>query len=142
MTQAKSGDQVRVHYTGKFENGDVFDSSVGGESLQFTIGAGQLIPGFDHAVVGMTPGETKTVLIAAEHAYGPYKDELVVTVERKNLPAHITPEIGRRYRVRQPSGTDVVVTVTALSEGSVTMDANHALAGKDLTFEIQLVEIV
>jgi peptidylprolyl isomerase len=141
MAQVKAGDQVRVHYTGKFENGTVFDSSVGGESLQFTVGAGQMIVGFDRAVVGMELGETKTVLIPADEGYGPRKEELVVTVERKNLPSHITPEVGRRYRVRQQSGTNVVVTVTALSEVSVTLDANHELAGKNLTFEIQLVEI-
>jgi peptidylprolyl isomerase len=142
VAQAKDGDQVRVHYTGKFTDGKVFDSSVGGESLQFTVGAGQLIAGFDSAVVGMQPGESKTVLIPALDAYGLYKDELVFTVERQTLPSQVTPAIGQRYQIRQEDGSAAVVIVTAVSDTSVTLDGNHELAGKDLSFEIQLVEIL
>jgi len=142
MAQAKSGDNVRVHYTGRFEDGKVFDSSVGGDSLQVTIGAGQLIAGFDRAVMGMQPGDTKTVFIPADDAYGPYKDELVFTVERDTLPSHVTPEVGHRYQIRQQDGSAAVVVVAAVSDTNVTLDGNHELAGKDLTFEIQLVAIV
>jgi len=142
MAQAKNGDQVRVHYTGKFTDGQVFDSSVGGDSLQFTVGAGQLIAGFDRAVVGMQPGDTKTVLIPAVDAYGPYKNELVFTMERATLPSHVTPEVGQRYQIRQENGAVAVVVVTAVSATEVTVDGNHELAGKDLSFEIQLVEIL
>lgn len=142
MAQAKTGDQVRVHYTGKHTDGQVFDSSVGGDTLQFTVGAGQLIAGFDHAVMGMQPGDTKTVLIPAVDAYGLYKNELVFTVERTSIPSHVTPEVGHRYQIRQQDGTAAVVVVMAVSETNVTLDGNHELAGKDLSFEIQLVEIL
>ena len=142
MAQAKTGDQVRVHYTGKLVDGQVFDSSVGGDTLQFTVGAGQLIAGFDQAVVGLQPGETKTVLIPAVDAYGPYKNELVFAVERETLPSHVTPEVGHRYQIRQQDGAAAVVVVTAVSATNVTLDGNHELAGKDLAFEIQLVEIL
>jgi peptidylprolyl isomerase len=142
MAQAKTGDQIRVHYTGKFTDGHVFDSSVGGDSLQFTVGAGQLIAGFDRAVIGMQPGDTKTVLIPAVDAYGPYKNELVFTVERETIPSHVTPEVGHRYQIRKEDGAAAVVTVTAVSGTHVTLDGNHELAGKDLSFEIQLVEIL
>ncbi len=142
MAQAKTGDQIRVHYTGKFTDGHVFDSSVGGDSLQFTVGAGQLIAGFDRAVIGMQPGDTKTVLIPAVDAYGLYKDELIFTVERQTLPSHVAPEVGHRYQIRQEDGAAAVVTVTAVSGTHVTLDGNHELAGKDLSFEIQLVEIL
>src|SRR5262245_15020014 len=119
MAQAKNGDQVRVHYTGKFTDGQVFDSSVGGDSLQFTVGAGQLIAGFDRAVVGMQPGDTKTVLIPVVDAYGPYKNELVFTMERATLPSHVTPEVGQRYQIRQENGAVAVVVVTAVSATEV-----------------------
>lgn len=142
MAQAKDGDNVRVHYTGKLTDGHVFDSSVGGDTLQFTIGTGQLIAGFDRAVVGMQPGDTKTVLIPAVEAYGPYKNELVFSVGRDTIPSHVTPEVGHRYQIRQQDGAAAVVVVTAVSDTNVTLDGNHELAGKDLSFEIQLVEIL
>lgn len=142
MAQAKDGDNVRVHYTGKLTDGTVFDSSVGGESLQFTIGSGQLIAGFDRAVVGMQPGEAKTVLIPAVDAYGLRNNELMFTVGRDSLPSHVTPEVGHRYQIRQQDGASAVVVVTAVSATDITLDGNHELAGKDLSFEIQLVEIL
>jgi peptidylprolyl isomerase len=142
MAQAKDGDNVRVHYTGKLTDGKVFDSSVGGDTLQFTVGAGQLIAGFDRAVIGMQPGDSKTVLISATDAYGAYKDELVFSVGRDTIPSHVSPEVGHRYQIRQQDGSAAVVVVTAVSATDVTLDGNHELAGKDLSFEIQLVEIL
>lgn len=142
MAQAKNGDSVRVHYTGKFADGEVFDSSVGKDTLQFVIGAGQLIVGFDRAVVGMQPGEAKTVTFGPEEGYGVLQENLVFVVERHTLPAQLNPEVGQRYQIRQGDGSPLAVTVIAVSPESITLDGNHALAGKDLTFEIQLVEIL
>lgn len=142
MAQAKSGDSVRVHYTGKFSDGEVFDSSLGKDTLQFVIGAEQLIAGFDRAVVGMQPGETKTVTFGPEEGYGIQQDNLVFVVERQTLPPQLNPEVGQRYQIRQGDGSAMAVTVTAVSPENITLDANHPLAGRDLTFEIQLIEIL
>jgi peptidylprolyl isomerase len=142
MAQAKSGDSVRVHYTGKFADGVVFDSSVGKDSLQFVIGAGQLIAGFDRAVVGMQPGEARTVTFGPEEGYGVQQEHLVFVVERHTLPAQLNPEVGERYQIRQGDGSPLAVTVIAASPESITLDGNHPLAGRDLTFEIELVEIL
>ena len=141
MTQAKTGDTVNVHYTGRLDDGSVFDSSVGGEPLEFTLGANQVIPGFEQAVVGMELGETKTVKISCDDAYGPYNEGLVMDVDREQFPAHINPEVGQELRVRQGDNQVLRVTVTALSDDKVTLDANHPLAGHDLTFDIELVTI-
>ncbi len=142
MAEAKHGDTVKVHYTGKLEDGTVFDTSVDHDPLQFTIGEGQIIPGFEQAVVGMNPGESKTIKVTADDAYGLHHEEMVLVVDRNQLPADLNPEVGQQLQSRQPDGQTIVVTVTDVSESSVTLDANHPLAGKDLTFEIQLVEIV
>jgi FKBP-type peptidyl-prolyl cis-trans isomerase 2 len=142
MAQAKQGDNVRVHYTGTFTDGTIFDSSVQREPLQFILGAGQLIPGFEQAVIGMQPGEARTVIIVADDAYGPRKDTLVFMVDRNVMPAHVNPAVGQRFQIRQRDGATMVVMVTAVSESNITLDANHPLAGKDLTFEIQLLEIL
>ncbi len=142
MAQAKIGDTVKVHYTGKFGDGMVFDTSIDDEPLEFRIGESQVIPGFEEAVVGMNPGETKTVNIPVDKAYGPHRDDLVQVVDRKQLPANLKPEIGQPLEGRQPDGEIVVATVTDVTESHVTLDANHPLAGKSLTFEIQLIEIV
>ena len=139
--QAKDGDTVQVHYTLKLEDGTVFDTSIGGDPLQFTIGDGQLIPGFEQAVVGMSPGESKTVEIPADEAYGPYLEELVMVVDRDQLPEDLQPEVGQQLQISQPDGQTILVKVIDVSESSVTLDANHPLAGKDLTFDIELVEI-
>jgi FKBP-type peptidyl-prolyl cis-trans isomerase 2 len=141
MTQAKQGDSVKVHYTGKLDDGTVFDSSVGREPLEFTVGAGQLIAGFDEAVVGMAAGEQKTVRIAAEQAYGPHNPEMTLQVPRSDLPAEIQPELGMQLEASQEGGHSMVVTVVEVSDESVTFDANHPLAGKALTFEIEVVEL-
>jgi len=141
MTQAKYGDTVKVHYTGKLDDGTIFDSSFDSDPLEFTIGEGHVIQGFEQAVVGMDLNETKTVKIPVDKAYGPRRDDLIVVVNRSQLPADLKPEIGEQLEGRQPDGSIVVATVVDVSESSVTLDANHPLAGKDLTFDIQLVGI-
>ena len=141
MAQAKYGDTVKVHYTGKLEDGTIFDSSIDRDPLEFTLGEGRVIPGFEQAVVGMDLNETKTVKIPEGKAYGPHREELVAEVDRSQLPADLKPEIGQQLQGSQPDGQVVVATVTDVSESSVTLDANHPLAGKDLTFDIQLVAI-
>jgi peptidylprolyl isomerase len=142
MARAKPGDTVKVHYTGKLEDGTVFDTSTDSDPLQFTIGDGQIIPGFEQAVVGMNSGESKTIKVPVDEAYGPHREEMVLVVDRNQLPADLIPEVGQQLQSRQPDGQTIVVTVTDISESSVTVDANHPLAGKDLTFDIQLIEIV
>ena len=141
MAQAKNSDTVKVHYTGKLEDGSVFDSSINHDPLEFTIGEGQVIPGFEEAVLGMDLNETKTVTIPEDKAYGPYHKDLVAEVDRSQLPADLEPEIGQQLEGRQPDGQVIVATVIGVSESNVTLDANHPLAGKNLTFEIQLVAI-
>ncbi|MHC1585063.1 MAG: FKBP-type peptidyl-prolyl cis-trans isomerase [Candidatus Syntropharchaeia archaeon] len=142
MAQAKIGDTVKVHYTGKLEDGTVFDTSIDREPLQFTIGERQIIPGFEEAVVGMSPGESKTTKIPSDKAYGPHHRELVVVVNRSQFPENFEPVVGEQLEIRQPGGHPILVMVTEVSESTVTLDANHPLAGKDLTFEIELVEIL
>ncbi len=141
VTRVKNGDVVSVHYTGKLDDGTEFDSSIGGEPLQFTVGAGQMIPGFEQAVRGMKTGESKTVTIPSVEAYGPYQAGLVYVIDRAEFPADLEPQVGQRLPVSLTDGGQAIVTVTEVSDSTVTLDANHPLAGKDLTFEIQLVEI-
>ncbi len=141
MAQAKHGDTVKVHYTGKLDDGTVFDSSTNREPLEFTIGAGNIIPGFEKAVVGMAQGESKTEVIPIEQAYGPYMEEMVVTIDRQQMPAEIEPQVGQQLHIQQPDGQLLPVMVTDVSDSTVTLDANHPLAGENLTFDIQLVEI-
>jgi peptidylprolyl isomerase len=142
MAQAKTGDTVKVHYTGKLDDGTVFDTSSDREPLQFTIGQGQLIPDFEQAVVGMNPGESKTIQIPSENAYGPHHQEMVMEIDRSEFPENLEPEVDQRLQVSQSDGRTFPVTVTGVSESKVTLDANHPLAGKDLTFDVQLTEIV
>ena len=142
MAQAKTGDTVKVHYTGKLDDDTIFDTSVDREPLQFTIGEGQIIPDFEQAVVGMKPGETKTVQIPSDRAYGPHHEEMVMVVDRQEFPENLKPEVDQRLQVRQQDGQAFVVTVTAVTESKVTLDGNHPLAGRDLTIDIQLAEIV
>lgn len=140
MEQARSGDTVKVHYTGKLEDGTVFDSSRGRDPLEFQLGAGQVIPGFEEAVAGMKPGEEKSVTIPADEAYGPRRDEMVVKVDREQFPDHIEPQPGQQLQMVQ-NGQAMVVTVQDVSEENVILDANHPLAGKDLNFDLELVKI-
>ena len=141
MAQAKKGDSVKVHYTGTLGDGTVFDSSDGREPMEFTLGAGQVIPGFDQAVDGMAAGEKTKLTIPTDEAYGAVREEMVLTVPKSQFPEDVTPEVGQQFEVGQEQGQGVVVKVTEIAEDSVTLDANHPLAGKDLTFEIELVEI-
>ncbi len=149
MAQAKAGDTVKVHYTGRLEDGSVFDSSecrdeeCGCETgpLEFVIGAGQVIPGFEQAVTGMAVGETKTVTIPVAEAYGDRQDELVAQIPRSDLPPGMEPELGQQLEVTQEDGSTFPVLVIDVAEESITLDANHPLAGKDLTFDLKLVAI-
>ena len=141
--EAKQGSTVKVNYTGKFEDGTVFDStSMTNEPMEFTIGKNHVVPGFEKAVIGMKKGEKKTVKLPAKEAYGEYLSEKVTTVERGKLPSHITPEVGVPLQINLPSSSTIFVMVKKVTESNVTLDANHPLAGKDLTFDIELVEIV
>ena len=139
--RAETGDTVKVHYTGTLEDGTVFDTSVGGEPLAFTLGQGLVIPGFEEAVTGLKVGESKTVDIPAEQAYGEYRDDLILVVPREQLPEGLEVEVGQQLQVSQADGSYIVVTITEVSETTITVDANHRLAGQNLTFEIELVEI-
>jgi len=141
MTTAASGDTVRVHYTGKLDDGTVFDASEGRDPLAFQLGTGQVIPGFDQAVDGMRVGESKTVRIPAEEAYGARRDELLIEVPSEQLPDDLEVEVGTRLHMRGPDGGAVPVTVVDKRDAGVTLDANHPLAGQALTFELQLVGI-
>ncbi|NJO39126.1 MAG: peptidylprolyl isomerase [Cyanobacteria bacterium CRU_2_1] len=141
MTQAKQGDTVTVHYIGKLEDGTIFDSSDGREPLQFDIGSGNLIPGFEQAVVGMSPGESKTTKIPADEAYGPYYEERVLVVDREQIPPELPVDVGAELQIQQQEGLSIPVIVTEVTDSTITLDANHPLAGEDLTFEIQLVAI-
>lgn len=142
MAQAKQGDTVRVHYTGKLGDGTVFDTSRERHPLQFTIGKGAVIAGFEQAVVGMNTGESKTTTIPVDQAYGPRKDDMIVTVERSQLPPNVNPKVGQRLELTQMNDQTILVTVTAVTDTTMTLDANHPLAGKDLTFDLELVGIV
>ena len=142
MRKVEKGNTVRVHYTGKFENGGIFDTSVNRTPLEFIVGNGQVIKGFDEAVIGMKIGEKKTVNIPFEEAYGPHMDELVFTFEKQSLPENLNPEIGQKLQLVTGDGKRVNVTIIAVSETDITLDANHPLAGKNLVFEIELVEIL
>jgi FKBP-type peptidyl-prolyl cis-trans isomerase 2 len=139
--QAKKGDTVHVHYRGTLDDGTEFDSSEGSEPIVFTIGAGQVIPGFEDAIEGMNPGDKKTEKIESGNAYGERRDELVFTVSRDQMPEGTDIEVGDMLRVGFPDGSNAAVQVTAADDQSVTLDANHPLAGKNLTFELELVEI-
>ena len=142
MTLAAQGDTVKVHYTGTLDDGTIFDTSQGRDPLQFTIGKQEVIPGFEHAVQGMGLGESNTFDIPVDQAYGPRDERLVMQVPRQQIPQDIELAIDDRLQVRRADGKMSLVTVSALSETDVTLDANHPLAGQDLIFDIQLVEIV
>ena len=141
MAQAENGNVVKVHYTGKLKDGTVFDTSVDRDPLKFTIGEGQIIPGFEQAVIGMDTGESKTVTIPSDQAYGAHHEDLLLVVDRDQIPPHLTPETGQRLEIHQADGQTIPVTVAEVSDANITLDANHPLAGEDLIFDIQLVEI-
>ncbi len=139
--QQKNGDTVKVDLYGKFEDGTVFDSSAGRDPMEFTIGQGQVIPGFENAIVGMELGDAKTTTIQASDAYGEHNKELLLVVERNKLPQDLNPSVGEQLELRRPDGQAILVTIAEVSDASITLDANHPLAGKNLVFDIQLKEI-
>ncbi|WP_258104117.1 peptidylprolyl isomerase [Marinoscillum sp. MHG1-6] len=141
MSTAKANDVVKVHYTGTLVSGEVFDSSLQREPLQFTVGSGQMIKGFDEAVTGMELNEKKKVTIPCAEAYGEKNDQLIQAVPRTDLPADMQPEVGQTLVATNPNGQQTHVLVVDVDPESITIDANHPLAGQDLVFEIELVEI-
>ncbi|MFV2051544.1 FKBP-type peptidyl-prolyl cis-trans isomerase [Aliiroseovarius sp. YM-037] len=141
MTQVKSGDTVRIHYTGTLADGTTFDSSEGRDPLEFAVGSGQIISGLDAAMPGMEVGEKKTVNVPADQAYGQADPAARQAVPRADIPADIPLDLGTQLQVQTPQGQAVTVTVAEVTESEVTLDANHPLAGKDLTFDIELVEV-
>ncbi len=141
MAEVKANDTVKVHYTGRLNNGTVFDSSLGREPLEFTIGHKMVIPGFEEGVMGMTVGETRTVSIASQDAYGPYLEDLVGSIRRTQIPPNIDLQVGAMLQMQTPDGGNMLVVIKDLTDEMVTLDANHPLAGKDLAFEINLLEI-
>ncbi|MFN6944964.1 MAG: peptidylprolyl isomerase [Cytophagaceae bacterium] len=141
MSQAKKGDTVKVHYTGKLKDGNVFDSSANREPLQFTLGEGKVIPGFEDAVLGMNVGDKETVEIPSEQAYGEKREDMVISVPLTEVPQDIKPEVGMQLSVQQQDGQQVPVMITAVTEEEVKLDANHPLAGEDLIFDIELVGV-
>jgi peptidylprolyl isomerase len=142
MAQVEDGDTVMVHYTGKLGDGTVFDTTANRDPMQFRIGDGEIISRFEQAMIGMEPGESKIINVPADEAYGPHHEELVLTVGRDIFPEDAQPEVGRQFQIRQPDSQTIVAMVTDVTESSATLDANHPLAGKDLIFDIQLLEIV
>jgi len=142
MEKAKAGDTVRVEYTGKFEDGQIFDSNKGKELLEFTLGEGKIIPGFEKAVIGMEVDEEKTVKIPPKDGYGEYIEGLVAEVEKERFPENLSLEVGRQLVIPQENGGQLIVTITKVTDSKVTLDANHPLAGKTLIFDIKLKEIV
>ncbi len=141
MAEVQDGDNVKIHYTGKFDDGTVFDSSHGREPLEFTVGEHALIPGFEKAVLGMEPGQTKETRIVSEDAYGPHHDNLVIRIGREEFPPDIEPQVGQVLQIRGDGEHPFPVTITHADEQSVTLDANHPLAGRDLNFEIEVISV-
>jgi peptidylprolyl isomerase len=141
MGQAKANDRVKVHYTGSLKDGTVFDSSVKRDPLEFTIGQGMVIPGFENGIIGLKVGDKKTITIPPDQAYGEHRDDLVGVVDRTRLPENVKPEIGMILQARSPEGEMINVTVTDVTEAGVTLDMNHPLAGKELIFEVDLIEV-
>jgi len=142
LATIKKGDKVKVHYTGTIADGTVFDTSKEREPLEFTLGEGKLIPGFEKAVEGMDVGDSNTVTIPSDEAYGEKKDDMVIDVERSQIPPDIEPEVGQQLQIQQKDGGAIPVVITDVTEQTVKLDANHPLAGEDLTFEIEVVDVV
>jgi peptidylprolyl isomerase len=141
MQKAKQGDKVKVHYTGKLLSGEQFDSSAGREPLEFTVGAGQMIKGFDEAIPGMAVGDKKTINIAPENAYGEKNDDAIIEFPKENIPADMQLEVGMQLQLRNQEGHPIPVTIVEIKDTVIVLDANHMLAGKELVFDIELVEI-
>ena len=142
MSEVKLGDRVQVHYTGKLDDDTAFDSSAGREPLEFTVGEGDVLPGFEKAVVGMSPGDEKQALIEPAEAYGERKQELVIDVNRSELSEDLDPDVGDQLRMRTHDGNEFTVRVAEKNDDALKLDANHPLAGQDLHFDIELVAIL
>ncbi len=141
MSTAAAGNKVKVHYTGTFDNGEVFDSSRDAQPLEFEVGAGQVIPGFDQAVVGMAVGDSKKVHLPVEEAYGPYNEQMVFDADPSQFEEGLTPEVGQQFQTQTEDGHPMLLTVKEVKEDKITLDANHPMAGKALNFDLELVEI-
>ena len=139
--KAENGNTVKVHYKGTLEDGKMFDSSEGREPLQFTVGSGEVIPGFDVAVMGLEAGESRTTTIPADQAYGPHQPDRIIEIPLEGMPADFKPEVGDVVQLKDPQGQPLQATVEEINETVVRFDANHPLAGKDLTFEIKVMAI-
>jgi peptidylprolyl isomerase len=139
--QAKKGDKVKVHYHGRLNDGSTFDSSAGREPLEFEVGSGMVIKGFDDGVTGMAVGEKKTITIPATDAYGERQETMVIDFPKSNFPAEITPEVGMTLQMHSENGQEIPVVITAISDEAITLDANHPLAGRELIFDIELVDL-
>ncbi len=137
----ENGQKVKIHYTGTLNDGNQFDSSAGRDPLEFEMGAGMVIPGFEKGVADMEVGEKKTINIPAAEAYGEKREDLVMNFERSQLPPDLEPEVGMMLQMQGPQGQPVPVTITAVEEAAITIDANHQLAGQDLNFELELVSV-
>lgn len=142
MSEVKAGDKVKVHYTGTLEDGETFDSSEGREVFEFTLGQNMVIPGFEKAVLGLEVGKETTVNLSPDDAYGNPMPEMITTVPREQLPAELSPEVGMMLQANAPDGSVMQVQIKEINDDTITVDANHPLAGKALTFQIRLVEIV
>lgn len=141
MTAVAVGNKVKIHYTGTFDNGEVFDSSCDTEPLEFEVGSGQVIPGFDSAVVGMKVGESKQVRLLEDEAYGPYNQEMVFDAEPGQFEEGLLPEVGQQFQTQLEDETPLLLTVKSVEEGKVVLDANHPMAGKTLNFDLEVVSI-
>ena len=141
LSSIKNGDTVSVHYTGTLTSGEVFDSSLEREPLKFTLGKGQLIPGFERAIIGLSAGEKVTTNIPSKEAYGVYNSEMVLQVPNNQLPPELDAQVGMQLQLNQPNGHVIPVQITQVGVKIVTIDANHPLAGKDLNFDIEIIEI-
>lgn len=141
MQKVKSGDTVKVHYHGRLTDGTTFDTSAGREPLEFEVGSGAVIAGFDNGIVGMEPGEKKTIEIPVEQAYGPKDPTMLIDFPKANFPPDLNPEVGMQLNMTNGAGQVIPVVITAVGAEAVTLDANHPLAGQDLIFDIELVEI-
>ena len=142
MSQAKDGDKVKVHYTGKLENGEVFDSSKDRQPLEFEIGGGNVMPGVEKGIIGMEIGDTKSIQIPPEDAFGPWRRELLVDLRRNEFPENMKLTVGQTLQMRHMDGDPLSLIVTDVNEDTVTLDANHPLAGKTLVFDVELIAIV
>ena len=141
MLTVITGSNVKIHYTGTFDDGEVFDSSREAEPLEFEVGTGQVIPGFDNAVVGMKVGETKKVQLPEEEAYGPYNQEMVFDADPNQFEDGLVPEVGQQFQTEMEDGTPLLLTVKSVENGKVVLDANHPMAGKTLNFDLEVVEV-